>query len=151
MMDQHLLYEKLESKFADSIFPLKTLSKTSDTTIEVSVEKVLAILKFLKENSDLHFDHLVCMSGIDKKDHLEVVYHLFSYQHNHQVIIKVNLQDKNNPKLDSVCDLWKNANGLEREIYDFFGIQFKNHPDLRRMFLPPDFVGHPLRKDWSPS
>jgi len=77
-----------------------------------------------------------------------VVYHLKSTNHGHQIVLKSKLENRENPEIDSVCDLWKTAEFHEREVYDFFGIIFKNHPDLRRIFLEDDRVGWPMRKDF---
>ena len=78
-----------------------------------------------------------------------VVYHLTSRQHKHTLVIKAKIEDRDHAVIDTVSDLWKTANFHEREIYDLFGVKFTNHPDLRRIFLDDDWVGHPLRKDYT--
>ncbi len=102
----------------------------------------------LKNNPKTLFDYLVCCSGVDKNDELSVVYHLRSTKLEHACVIKVITADRVNPEFDSVFDLWASAEFFEREIFDFYGIKFKNHPDLRRLFLEDDFVGYPMRKDY---
>jgi len=102
----------------------------------------------LKNNPKTLFDYLVCCSGVDKNEELSVVYHLRSTKLKHNCVIKVVTTDRVNPEFDSVFDLWASAEFFEREIFDFYGIKFKNHPDLRRLFLEDDFVGYPLRKDY---
>ena len=97
---------------------------------------------------ELQFDYLMCLSGIDNgKNILGVVYHLSSMQHRHKITVKVEVPaDK--PDVPSVSSIWPTANWHEREAYDLIGIKFIGHPDLRRMLLPEDWEGHPLRKDY---
>ncbi len=102
----------------------------------------------LKMNSKTQFDYLVCQTGLDKNEELSVVFHLRSTKLNHSCVLKVITSDRINPEFDSVFDIWKSAEFFEREIFDLLGIKFKNHPDLRRLFLEDDFVGYPLRKDF---
>ena len=79
---------------------------------------------------------------------LGVIYHLESTKLKHKIVVKVMVADRENPTLDSVCDIWKTAEFHEMEIFDFFGIRFNNHPNLKRLFLTPDWDGWPLRKDY---
>lgn len=104
--------------------------------------------KALKENPELGFDYLFCITGVDWDECLSVVYHLESTKHRHNLVIKVKTENRENPVLDTVCDIWKTAEFHEREIFDLLGIKFTNHPDLRRIFLEDYWVGHPLRKDY---
>ncbi|MFM9056718.1 MAG: NADH-quinone oxidoreductase subunit C, partial [Bacteroidota bacterium] len=85
--------------------------------------------------------------AVDWKTHLSVVYHLSSTEHRHTLVLKVKL-DRNEPIIASVSDLWRTAEFHEREAYDLMGILFTGHPDLRRLFLTPEYVGYPLRKDF---
>ncbi|MHC1775664.1 MAG: NADH-quinone oxidoreductase subunit C [Lentimicrobium sp.] len=101
----------------------------------------------IKEDSKLAFDYLICVTGVDHADHMQMVYHLESTLHKHLVVVKVKTADRENPALDSVSDLWPTAEFHEREAYDLLGIRFNNHPDLRRMFLDDNW-GYPLRKDF---
>ncbi len=91
----------------------------------------------------------MCLSGVDWVNNLEVVYHIYSMTYHHKLVIKVPLT-KDDPKIESVSGIWATANWHEREAYDLFGIIFENHPDLRRILLPEDWEGHPLRKDYIP-
>lgn len=116
--------------------------------ITVQPEQFYALMTQLKNNADTHFDYLFCLSGIDWGEALGVVYHLESTAHRHIIVVKVKTEDRENPVLDSVCDIWKTAEFHEREVYDFFGIKFNNHPDLRRLFLTDEWDGFPLRKDY---
>lgn len=102
----------------------------------------------LKNDVKTSFDFLFCQSGVDYPDHLMVVYHLKSTELGHSIVLKAKIEDRENSVIDSVYDLWKTADFHEREIFDLFGIRFKNHPDLRRIFLDDDWVGYPLRKDY---
>jgi len=147
-METKEIHSKLRGKFSDAILDFKEVAPTSDPFIEVAPEKIYPVLQYLKEEADLSFDNLICVSGVDYPDRLEVVYHLFSYQHLHHVTLKTSLKDKTQPKLRSACDLWKAANWLEREVFDMFGITFQGHPDLKRILLPDDWEGYPLRKDY---
>lgn len=96
---------------------------------------------------ELKMDHLFCLTCIDWKTHLTMVYHLSSTAHRQTIVVKMDL-DRNDPMMDTVCDLWRTAEFHEREVYEMFGVQFKEHPDLRRLILTDDFNGYPLRKDF---
>lgn len=108
-----------------------------------------SLAKSLKENPELDFDVLSAVVGMDWKETLGVVYYLTSTSHDwYMLSVRVETSDRENPMLHSVSDLWKVALFQEREVYDFYGIKFINHPDMRRMFLRNDWVGYPLRKDY---
>lgn len=108
-----------------------------------------ALAQALKEQ--LHFDYLTAVVGMDWKDSLGCVYYLTNTDTQEIIHVKVATSDRQNPMLHSVSDLWAVANYQEREVYDFFGIVFINHPDMRRFFLRNDWVGYPLRKDYDAS
>lgn len=116
--------------------------------ITVQPEQLHQLMLKLKTNSETNFDYLFCLSGVDWEPELGVVYHLESTMHRHIVVVKVNTSDRENPTLDSVCDIWKTAEFQEREVFDFFGIKFNNHPNLKRLFLTDEWEGFPLRKDY---
>ena len=108
-----------------------------------------SLAKTLKENPEFNFDVLTAVVGMDWKESIGVVYYLTSTPHDWEVIaVKVAVEDRKDPMIHSVSDLWKVALFQEREVYDFFGIKFINHPDMRRFFLRNDWVGYPLRKDY---
>jgi NADH:ubiquinone oxidoreductase subunit C len=117
-------------------------------TAIVSPGQFHQLLKSLKERPDTSFDYLFCISGIDFQNKLMVVYHLESTKYRHQIVLKTGTDNREKPELDSICDLYKGAELHENEIFDLFGIVFKGHPNLRRMFMPDDWNGHPLRKDY---
>ncbi len=114
----------------------------------IFAEKTHAFLKSLREADDTAFDYLFCETCIDLPQSFDLVYHLTSTTHRHTLVVKGKITDKQNPVIDSVCDIWKTAEFHEREIFDLFGIKFNNHPDLRRIFMPDDWKGFPLRKDY---
>lgn len=121
---------------------------TGDSFIVVPTSKVIEICQILKEIDRFDFDCLSDLTCVDRKEWFEVVYHLFSYRHNHSVVLKVKLSHEETPHLPTVEGVWPVANWLEREVFDLFGIVFDGHSDLRRIMLPEDWIGHPLRKDY---
>ena len=116
--------------------------------IIVPKEELHDICVKLKETPELKFDYLFCVTGMDWGKELGVVYHLESTEYRHQVVVKVMTDDRENPELDTVHDIWRTAEFHEMEVYDFFGIKFKGHPNMKRLFLTPDWEGWPLRKDY---
>lgn len=116
--------------------------------ILVQPENFHQLMKQLKENSETKFDYLFCLTGMDWGEKLGVVYHLESTTYRHQLVVKVETDDRENPVFDSVYDIWATAEFHEREAFDFFGIKFNNHPNLKRLFLTDEWEGFPLRKDY---
>lgn len=117
-------------------------------TFLIPADKMHDLALKLKNEPEFNFDYLFCLSGVDMVKYLEVVYHLESTTHRHELVLKVRTADRENAAVDTVCDIWKTADFHEREIYDLLGIKFNHHPDLRRIFLDEDWKGHPLRKDY---
>jgi NADH-quinone oxidoreductase subunit C len=115
--------------------------------VDVRPEQLHTLASRLREDEKSSFDFLVCITGMDYGEELGVVYHLRSIRLGHEIVIKVRTSDRQNPHFDSVTDIWKTADFLEREVYDLLGIRFTNHPDLRRLLLN-DSWGYPLRKDY---
>jgi NADH-quinone oxidoreductase subunit C len=119
-------------------------------TIKVSRSFLLEVSQLLHSDPSTYFDQLSCVTGVDngpEVNTMEVIYHLYSIPFNVSLALKVMLP-RDQPEAESLCHVWKSANWLERETYDMFGIIFKNHPDLRRILMPADWVGYPLRKDY---
>lgn len=116
--------------------------------IHVSPQNLHTLMSQLKSNPETQFDYLFCLSGVDWGEKLGIVYHLESTSKRHIVVVKVTTEDRDNPVLDTVYDIWATAEFHEREVFDFFGIRFNNHPNLKRLFLTEDWVGYPLRKDY---
>lgn len=118
--------------------------------VVVKQEALLSVCDQLHKNPASYFDMLSCITGVDngpESGTIEVIYHLYSIPFNYSLALKVILP-RENPEVESVVSIWKSANWLEREVYDMFGIGFKNHPDLRRILMPADWKGFPLRKDY---
>jgi NADH:ubiquinone oxidoreductase subunit C len=101
----------------------------------------------LRYNKETFFNFLFCHTCIDWKTQLTVVYHLTSTKYRHNLVIKCNL-NRNVPEIETISDIWRTAEFLEREVFELFGVVYINHPDLRRLILTDDFVGFPLRKDF---
>ena len=105
------------------------------------------IAQQLRSEEGFQFDYLFCVTCVDWKTHLTMVYFLTSTTYRHTLVIKAKL-DRNNPEIETVSDIWRTAEFHEREVYDLFGVKFLHHPDLRRLLLTDDFNGYPLRKDF---
>ncbi|MBA4495965.1 NADH-quinone oxidoreductase subunit C [Paenactinomyces guangxiensis] len=118
-------------------------------TLVIKKNHWLEVATLLKEEPALSFDYVRNLSGVDYETHLEVVYHLISFTHSHQIGIRVKT-DREQAKVPTVSHLWKTADWNEREIYDLLGVHFEGHPNLKRILMPDDWVGHPLRKDYEP-
>ncbi|TRX16435.1 NADH-quinone oxidoreductase subunit C [Flavobacterium franklandianum] len=125
-----------------------TEEKSQFLNITVQPEQLHSLMTQLKSNSETNFDYLFCLTGMDWGAALGVVYHLESTTHRHQIVVKVKTEDRENPTFDTVCNIWYTAEFHEREVFDFFGIKFNNHPNLKRLFLTEDWDGFPLRKDY---
>lgn len=108
----------------------------------------LKLAQKLRTDDNFLFDYLFCVTCVDWKTNLSMVYHLESKRHKYILVVKAKIDDRNDPKIESVSSIWKTAEFHEREAYDLFGVKFLNHPDLRRLFLTDDWVGWPLRKDY---
>ncbi len=141
------IFEKLKEKFGDDIIRLDESVK--DPFVVVNPQKWLEIAKYLHDDPDLYFDFLMSIAGVDYPDEnlIRVVYHLWSYKHRHMLVVKVEL-NRENPVVDSIDSIWANANWLERETYDLFGVVFKGSRNLKRLLMPEDWEGHPMRKDY---
>ncbi len=132
-----------------AVCPSVTFEEGEYLQINVADKDWFALAKAMKENRELDFDVLTAVVGMDWKEAYGVVYYLTSTKHDWDVVcVKVEAPNRKDPMIHSVSSLWKVALFQEREVYDFFGIKFINHPDMRRMFLRNDWKGHPLRKDY---
>jgi NADH-quinone oxidoreductase subunit C len=136
----------------NSVFEEETIELITDIPVEpfliITPGKINAISLFLRDEESLQFDFLSSLSGVDyDEENLAVVYNLYSFVHKHKLMIKV-IVPKNEPNVKTVSNIWTTADWHEREAYDLFGIVFEDHPDLRRILLPDDWEGYPLRKDY---
>ena len=113
----------------------------------VAATSLNAVAAKLKGTAELAFDYLFCLSGVDYPEFMSIVYHMESTIHKHSLVLKVNTSNRQEPAVDTVCDIWPTAEFHEREVFDLLGVRFNNHPDLRRLFLD-DTWGFPLRKDY---
>lgn len=125
-----------------------TEEKSQFLNIIVKPAQLHQLMVQLKSNTETNFDYLFCLSGVDWGAALGVVYHLESTTHRHTLVVKVKTEDRVNPTFDTVSDIWFTADFHEREVFDFFGIKFNNHPNLKRLFLTEEWDGFPLRKDY---
>lgn len=117
--------------------------------VTVPAKSLHSFMEQLKSNKETSFDYLFCVTGVDWETTLGVVYHLESTEFRHRLVVRVHTEDREKPNFDTVSDIWATADFNEREIFDFFGITFNNHPNLKNLFLTEDgWNGYPLRKDY---
>jgi NADH-quinone oxidoreductase subunit C len=147
MAEINMAVRKLQEKFPASILEVKTFREEVNVTVQK--ENIFEICKFLYSETDLQYQMLVDLCGVDffpESPRFEVVYLLYSMKNKERLRLKAKVGE--NESILSVESIWKAANWLEREVYDLFGIHFVNHPDLRRILLWDGYEGHPLRKDF---
>ena len=131
--------------FITNMQPAATFDETGEfLNIETSVSEFRSLAKALFQHG---FNYLFCLTCVDWKTHLTMVYHLSSTTDRNSIVLKVKI-DRANPEIETVSDIWRTAELHEREVFELFGVTFINHPDLRKLILTDDFVGYPLRKDF---
>ena len=121
-----------------------------DATARVEAARILDVFRLLRDDAELEFEMLSDVTAVDylgEEPRFEVVYHLYSVAKNHRVRIKARVAESA-PEIDSAVAVWPSANWMEREVWDLYGIRFRDHPDPRRLLLYEEFEGHPLRKDY---
>jgi NADH-quinone oxidoreductase subunit C len=131
-------------------FPETVLQEDQQNPVALKVpaDRYRELAATLRQDPDLDFDYLEFQTCCDRPpDHLDFLAYFFSYRHGHRVALKVEM-DRVAPSLPSLADLWANADWNEREVFDLFGVVFHGHPDLRRIMMPEDWEGYPLRKDY---
>jgi NADH-quinone oxidoreductase subunit C len=139
--------EALQHKI-NTAFPAFTFEDGGQfLNVQVPPEQWDAFALFLRDSEDLAFDFLFCLTCVDWLKHLTMVYHLRSTTHHHELVVKCQL-NRDNPEIETAALTWRTAEFHEREVYELFGVNFLNHPDLRKLILPDDWVGYPLRKDY---
>ena len=140
---------KIKEKFLDEVLDIKEFRGQVSVTLKKN--RILEICRYLHDDPELYFDYLVDVCGVDylvrKEKRFEVVYQLYSIKHCHAIRLKAEVPESA-PEIDSVTGVWVGVNWHERECYDMFGIIFKGNLDLRRILMPEDWEGHPLRKDY---
>ena len=152
-MDGQAILARLRARLGGSM--LEAHDFRGDHTAVVTAEGIVDALRLCRDEPDLGFDMLMDLTAVDylkypgREDgpRFDVVYHLYSVTHNHRVRLKVPVE-QDAPSVPTATALWPIANWLEREVWDMYGIRFDGHPDLRRLLLYEEFVGHPLRKDY---
>ncbi|MGQ9569733.1 MAG: NADH-quinone oxidoreductase subunit C [Thermodesulfovibrionales bacterium] len=141
--------EKIKEHFPEEV--IEVIEFRDQTSVIVKRGRILDICRYLLDEPTLSLDHLQDLCGADyqgkKEPRFEVVYNLYSIKYRHKIRIRAQVPE-DDPSIQSVTPIWAGANWHERECYDMFGIVFKGHPDLRRILLPEDWEGHPLRKDY---
>ena len=140
---------RLKENFPDGIIEVEEFRGEVSVTVEKN--KIRDIMLFLRDTDQLLYDMLTDLCGVDycgDTPRFEIVYLLRSSKFNNRLRIKARVHEGEDCQLSTVSDIWRAADWLEREVYDMFGIRFNNHPDLRRILLMDEFVGHPLRKDF---
>lgn len=145
------LVELLEREFGEAI--LETHAQHGDETVVVAPDRWLAIARFLRDDPRADMKMLVDLTAVDwldREPRFDVVAHFLSLNFGHRLRMKTRTGDEDgeHAEVDSLTELWASANWMERECYDLFGVTFRGHPDLRRILLYPEFIGHPLRKDY---
>ena len=140
--------EDLKTKITELV-PTATFDESGEwLNIIIAPQDWLAFAGQLRHEASLFFNHLFCLTCIDWKTHLTMVYHLSSTNYRHNIVVKIIL-DKNQPEIETVSHIWQTANFHEREVYEMFGVNFLNHPDLRLLILPDGWEGkNPMRKDF---
>lgn len=143
------VHSLLQAKFGDKILELVEPGPAKDSSIFVAPAAIAEVCAFLKTEPGLEYDCLSNLSGVDypKKQAIEIVYHLYSYVHFHTLCLKIDMP-RDDPSVPTLERVWATANWHEREVYDLLGVFFEGHSDLRRILMPEDWVGHPLRKDF---
>jgi len=139
---------KIQERFGDQVIEMH--DQLGQDTVVISKSAIFELAQFLRDDPDLKYNYLTDLTAVDyfkRKPRFEVVYHFMSLEYKTRVRVKVPVGEPD-PEVESLTPLWKIADWLERETWDMFGIKFRNHPDLRRLLLYPEFQGHPLRKDY---
>jgi NADH-quinone oxidoreductase subunit C len=152
-MDFEAIKQILISQFGEQI---GSEEKGPQAILTAPANRIAEICQFLFEDERLYFDYLPCITALDNGPALatmELIYNLSSIPYGHELTIKIvfprNTEDQPLPSVATVSHIWRTADWHEREAFDLMGIHFENHPDLRRILLPEDWVGHPLRKDYN--
>jgi NADH-quinone oxidoreductase subunit C len=143
----HALVKKLRERLDGAITEASEF--IGQLSVRVASSRIVEVCDLLKRDSDTPFNYLsdlTCAHYPDRDAPFEVVYNLYSIKANERVRLKVGINE--DEEVESVTGVWPAANWMEREVFDLFGVRFRNHPDLRRLLLPPDWEGHPFRKDY---
>jgi len=142
--------ERIEAAVRQA-FPEAVVQTAADIdgnlVLKIAGEQIAAVCGLLKDSPELRFDYPANITAVDWPDRIEMVYHIYSLALGHKITLKVDL-DREKPVIETVTGVWRGAEWQEREVFDLFGVRFEGHPDLRRILLPEDWEGYPLRKDY---
>jgi NADH-quinone oxidoreductase subunit C len=140
--------EELKIKITE-LLPATTFEEGGEwLNINIAPADWITLAGQIRNDRSLSLDYLFCLTCVDWKTHLTMVYHLSSTTYRHNIVIKAKL-DRNNPEIETASHIWKTAIFHEREVYEMFGVNFRNHPDLRLLILPDGWEGkNPMRKDF---
>ncbi len=151
-MDSLQIAKMIEEKFADQV--LGTTSFAGQVGVSLKKDRIKDVCGYLRDEPQLKMDHLADLTAVDFSTYpgdtgprFEVVYNLISTVYRHRIRLKVRVPEED-PRIDTVSSIWQTAHWHERETYDLMGIKFDGHPDLRRILMPEDWEGHPLRKEY---
>jgi len=139
---------RLKEKFPNEVVDI--IQFREQVSVIVKRDRIIDICRYLHDDPDIYMDYLSDLCGVDypgRRLRFEVIYNLYSIKYRHRIRIKA-LIPQDDPLIQSVVSIWLGANWHEREAYDMYGIVFKGHPDLRRILMPEDWEGYPLRKDY---
>ena len=144
------LLAAVKAKFPDVAEIPKTAGQVrgDELYLAVAPAKIAEVCRFIRFEPALSFDFLSFLTSIDWKTHFEVVYYFVSTLHHHKLMLKVKVEDRVSPEVPSVTPVWPTADWQEREVFDLMGIRFGGHYNMRRILLPDDWEGFPLRKDY---
>jgi len=149
-VEEHLAVKRLREAYPRAV--LGAAAQHNEVTVLVARDAIEPVCRFLRDDPDLAFDFLSDLTGVDRlhltpsTPRFEVVYHLYSLQRRSRLRLRVRAEEGEG--VPTVTGVWAGADWFEREVYDLLGVPFAGHPDLRRIVLPDDWQGHPLRKDY---
>ena len=146
-LEQGPLLEKLKENFPEAILSAQSFLDQPIYTVRLGA--LFEVMVYLRDSPEWSFDYLIDVTALDEPGEEKrfcIVYHLYSYKEGQMIRLKARAAE--GERMPSVCSIWKGADWLEREVFDMFGIEFSGHPDLRRILLPDDWHGYPLRKDY---
>ena len=146
-MTSREIFDRLTARFADAVDAYTEGEGVKDPFCKVKAERLVEVCAYLRDDPSLRMNFLQCLTAVDNKEVLTTVYHLYAYPHRHSFVFKVDVA-RESPVCPSVSAIWSTADWLERESFDLMGIRYTGHPDLRRILMPDDWEGHPLRKDY---
>ncbi len=145
----HVIAERIQREFSEGF--VKAVEWRGDLAVTVTRQALHDVARFLHDDPGMDFDYIVHVSSVDWPDdeeRFEVVWEFYSIRKRHRIRLKTRVSEAD-CIVDSLTDIWKGADFMEREVYDMMGIRFRNHPDLRRILMPDEYTeGYPLRKDF---